>query len=87
MRQNAFGDYRIDSPDDDLGSVIDSFDVEHSHVYATVYQDTDKEKWSFEVLTSDEGEEVASSDAIFESAEAVRNYLEQWLDPDTIEIC
>ena len=87
MRQNAFGDYRIDSPNDDLGAVIDNFDVEHSHVYATVYQDELKDKWSFEVLTSDEGEEIAASDVIFESAEAARNYLEQWLDPDTIEVC
>ena len=87
MRQNAFGDYRIDSPNDDLGSIIDVFEVDHSDVYATIYYDAEKEKWSFEVLTSEEGNEVASSDTIFESEQAARVYLGQWLDPDTIETC
>ena len=86
MRQNAFGDYRIDSPNDDLGSIIDSCDVSHSDVYAMVHYDAEKEKWAFEVLTSDEGDEVASSDAIFESELAVCKYLGQWLDQDVIDV-
>lgn len=85
MKKNAFGDDRVDSANDDLGDYFDMRGIDASEVQTEISEAPDG-KWAFEIRTSVEGDEVISSLEVFESEEAIRGYLKQWIDPDTIEV-
>lgn len=87
MRTNMFGEYIIDSEDDSLGDYLGLCETDPADVYAQVYTPTvTDQKWSFEVLTKEDGKEIIKSAEMFDNEEALRKYLTQWLDNDDIEL-
>lgn len=91
MRKTAFGDTVIESADDDLGEAI--MDHEAGTIYAPIRKDDmgdggpeTKGKFFFEIMENESGEEVASSDPIFDDAQAARKYLTGWLPNADIQV-
>ena len=79
MRRTQFGDWIIESTDDDLDT-IEAFQEEDGDVYALIYKEGDTSgMFFFDVLRNDDGELVASSDSIFDSQDAAETYLKNWL--------
>ena len=85
MFRNAFGDYRFDSIEDNLGDCLEMLEVELSDVYAIIESHNDG-TWGFEVRNKDDGEDLVISQGLFETQMHAREYLERWLDPDSIEV-
>lgn len=73
MRRTAFGDPVIESTEDDLG-LLDDLQDAGEDIYATVSEDAGK--FYFEVMHNDDGEGIVSSDPIFDTKEAARDYLQ-----------
>lgn len=84
MRTNMFGQHVVDSAEDDLGDWLAKESIEPSDVNAEIAA-TDG-KWGFEIRTNDDGDEVIGSLEVFESEEAVRDYLKQWISADAIGV-
>ncbi|MEE8372805.1 MAG: hypothetical protein V3R87_03605 [Dehalococcoidia bacterium] len=79
MRQTAFGDVIIESETDDLGSVEALRDA-GDEIYAVIRPcEEGSGKFSFEVLHNADGEEIVSSEAIFDSPRAIRAYLQGYV--------
>lgn len=85
MYRNAFGDYRFDSLNDNLGDCLEMLEVELDDVYAIIESHSDG-TWGFEVRNKDDGEDLVISQGLFETQMHARGYLERWLDPDSIEV-
>lgn len=85
MYKNAFGDVRFDSQHDDLGDCLGEMEVELDDVYAIIESHNDG-TWGFEVRYKENGEDLVISQGLFATQIHARGYLEQWLDPDSIEV-
>ena len=80
MRTTMFGDKVIESVDDDLGLVEALQEEGPENVYAVVRADEEGSGlFDFEVMRNDDGEAIVSSDPIFESQQAARDYLRGWV--------
>lgn len=74
-----FGDKVIESVDDDLG-LVEALQETDGEVYAIIRADEDKSgKFYFDVLMNDDGQEIVTSDPIFDSQDAARAYLKGWV--------
>ena len=82
MRKTAFGDLVIESVEDDLGEV--TADHEAGTIYATILFD-DTGDYYFEIMENESGDEVAKSEAIFETSSDARIYLGGWLPASDIQ--
>lgn len=71
MRKSVFGDFIVESVDDDMGEAL--MDHDTGDLYALVTKEDGK--YAFEIQNSDDGESVVTSEAIFETAHDAKVYL------------
>lgn len=78
MRKSLFGDWIVESKDDDLGDALMDAGTE---IYAELMEDTASNPgmWAFEVRNNEDGECVVMSDPIFASRQDARAYVRQWV--------
>ena len=80
MRNTAFGDPIIESTADDLGSVLPEDCEGADGIHAIIREDDDVPgKFNFAILTNEDGEEIATSESIFDTADDARSYLKDWI--------
>lgn len=76
MRRTMGFEQVVDSIEDDLANVsgfLDNMD----DCYAVILKDD--ARYYFDLLTNEDGEPIVSSDPIFETEQAVRDYLKGWV--------
>jgi hypothetical protein len=77
MRQSMFNDWWVDKLDDDPGEIIAEAGGD---IFASVLEDEDEPgKFWFEVKENESGDNVLSSDSLFDSAEAARDWIKQYV--------
>jgi len=83
MRRSMFGDFIIESDQDDLGEAL--LEVDPDDLYASI-EPGEEGGFCFNIRNNDDDQSVAMSDEFFETTDAARKYLAGWLAPDRVDV-
>jgi len=72
-----FGDYIVESIEDDIGEAFITADVDPEQCYARI--DECEDGFDVEIMRSDDGEAIVATDPIFDSVAAARDWAKGWV--------